>query len=153
MKQPELSRISPLWILEIVIPCRAPHLLQPNILSEMAPLVCGETLQLVNSKVQHVHSANDLQTILIVIVSSSEPPFLFLICFKSTFRNPVHLVWVVLPINIKHNHILRQSFTGLKNPDRAKLYDSCLSRKERHLCQSSHIMRSLWGIHKNRSKL
>lgn len=73
----------------------------------MASPVCGETLQLVNSKVQHVHSANDLQTILIVIVSSSEPPFLFLICFKSTFRNPVHLVWVVLPINIKHNHILR----------------------------------------------
>ncbi len=124
-----------------------------NILSEMVPLLCGETQQLVNSKVQHVHGANNLQTNLIVIVSSSEPPFLYPICFKSTFRNSVHLIWLVLPINIKHNRILRQSFTGLKYPDRAKLYDSCLSRKGRHLCQSSRITRSFGGIHKNRSKL
>lgn len=102
----------------------------------MVPLVCGETLQLVNWKVQHVHSANDLQTTLIVIVSSSEPLFLFLNCFKSTFRNPVQLIWVVLFLNIKHNHILRQSFTGLKNPDRAKLYDSWMSRRVGHLCHS-----------------
>lgn len=33
-----------------------------NILSETALLVCGETLRLVNLKVQHVHSTNDLQT-------------------------------------------------------------------------------------------
>lgn len=36
-----------------------------------------ETLQLVNSKVQHVHTANDLHTTLIVILSSSGLPFCF----------------------------------------------------------------------------
>lgn len=95
--------------------------------------LCGETLQLVNSKVQHVHSANDLQTTLIAIVGSLAAAVLFLNCFKSTLRNPVHLVWVVLSINIKHNHVLAQQFTGPKSPDRAKLCDSCLSRKEGHV--------------------
>lgn len=93
--------------------------------------LCGETLQLVNSKVQHVYSANDLQTTLIVIVSSSRLPFLFLNCLKSTFRTPVHLLWVVHSINIKHNHILRQQTPGLKKPDRAMLCDTVATQWER----------------------
>lgn len=119
----------------------------------MVPLVCGETLQLVKSKVQHVHSANDLQTTLIVIVSSAESPFLFLNCSKSIFRSRVNLAWIVLPVNIKHNHILKQPFTEPKDTDRTKPFDSYPSRKEEHLCHSSRIMRSLWRLHKNRSKL
>lgn len=45
--------------------------------SSSVEYLCGETLQLVNLKVQHVHSANDLQTTLIVIVSSSEAAAVF----------------------------------------------------------------------------
>lgn len=86
------------------------------------------------------------RTAVIVIVSSSGLPFLFLNCPKSTFRNPVHLVWVVLSINIKHNHILTR-------PDRAEFYDGCLRRKDGHMCHSSPIMRLFWRTHKNRSKL
>lgn len=79
------------------------------------------------------------RTSLIGIVSSSELPFLCLNCFKSTFRNPVHLVWVILSVNI--NHILRR-------PDRDELYDGCLSRKDEHLCHCSRITGLFWRTHK-----
>lgn len=80
------------------------------------------------------------RTTLIVIVSSSGLPFSFLNCSKSTFRNSVHLVWVVLSINIKHNHILRQ-------PDRARSSDGCLSRRDEHLCRHSRRIKRLSGEH------
>lgn len=69
---------------------------------------CGETLRLVNSKVLHVYSANDLQTTLIVIVGSLMAAAFASKLLRSTFRNPVALISVVFSINIKHNHILTQ---------------------------------------------
>lgn len=46
----------------------------------------GKTLPLVNSETWHVHSANDLQAAVIVIVRSLGLPFRFQNCFKSALR-------------------------------------------------------------------
>lgn len=78
-----------------VIPCCAP----PGFIPYLSPFrhsctngssseehLSGKTLPLVNSETWHVHSANDLQAAVIVIVRSLGLPFCFLNCFKPALR-------------------------------------------------------------------
>lgn len=90
---------------------------------------------LVNSNIQLVHSANDLQTILIGIVGSAELPFLFLNCSKSTFRNLLHHVRVILSRYAQNNNICTQQ---LRSTHRAKLCDGWISRKKGHVSFQHH---------------